>query len=385
LVLAGFLALAGLTGSLLAWLDELEALINPQLMLTNAPTPDARPLDPLALREAAQAYLAPGSRANWVPLSVEPGRSLRLVVVSSTPPGSSEVFVNPYTGEMLGVRRWGDITEGMTNLMTFIYRLHYSLALDRVGVVLMGIVALAWTLDCFIGAYLTFPPTRRDLWRRWGKAWRVRLRRGTSKLNFDLHRAGGLWVWAMLFVFAWSSAAFNLSEVYHPVMRMLFAHQDASVDRSHVPALSHPRHDPSLDMHAALDVGRRLMAEQAASRRFVVEREEWLGYDPTRALYTYIVRTSRDIRERYGGNTRLFFDADSGTFRGLFVPTGEATGDTLTTWITTLHMAAVWGLPFKIFITLMGLVVTMLSVTGVVIWWKKRAARRLLRRPKPTE
>ena len=35
----------------------------------------------------------------------------------------------------------------------------------------------------------------------------------------DLHRAGGLWLWAMLFVFAWSSVAFNLTPAYDAVMR----------------------------------------------------------------------------------------------------------------------------------------------------------------------
>jgi uncharacterized iron-regulated membrane protein len=34
-------------------------------------------------------------------------------------------------------------------------------------------------------------------------------------------------------------------------------------------------------------------------------------------------------------------------------------------------MAKIWGLPYKIFVCFMGLVITMLSVTGVYIWGKK--------------
>jgi uncharacterized iron-regulated membrane protein len=37
-----------------------------------------------------------------------------------------------------------------------------------------------------------------------------------------------------------------------------------------------------------------------------------------------------------------------------------------------LHMANVWGLPYKIFVCVLGLVIVMLSATGVLIWWKKR-------------
>lgn len=45
LVLAGFLLVAGLTGSLLAWNDALEAVLAPQLFRATA-VPGRQPLDP---------------------------------------------------------------------------------------------------------------------------------------------------------------------------------------------------------------------------------------------------------------------------------------------------------------------------------------------------
>lgn len=41
-----------------------------------------------------------------------------------------------------------------------------------------------------------------------------------------------------------------------------------------------------------------------------------------------------------------------------------------------LHSGRILGLPGRILISVTGLIVAMLSVTGVVIWWKKRAARK---------
>ncbi len=70
---------------------------------------------------------------------------------------NDQVMINPYTGVVQGERRWGDITQGKKNIMPFIYRLHDSLALGIVGTYTFGIVSLLWTLDCFVGAYLTFP------------------------------------------------------------------------------------------------------------------------------------------------------------------------------------------------------------------------------------
>jgi hypothetical protein len=38
-------------------------------------------------------------------------------------------------------------------------------------------------------------------------------------------------------------------------------------------------------------------------------------------------------------------------------------------------MAMIWGLPWRIFVSVMGFVVVVLSVTGVMIWLRKRRAR----------
>jgi uncharacterized iron-regulated membrane protein len=58
------------------------------------------------------------------------------------------------------------------------------------------------------------------------------------------------------------------------------------------------------------------------------------------------------------------------------IPTGQHVGNTFTTWIMALHMAMVFDLPMKIFVSVMGVTVATLTVTGVVIWWRKRQARR---------
>ncbi len=264
--------------------------------------------------------------------------------------------------------------------MPFLYRLHYSLALDTVGTWAFGIVALLWTLDCFVGAWLTFPvrpknasSPKRSWLSRWGPAWSIRWRSGAYKLNFDLHRAGGLWPWALLFVLAWSSVAFNLHDaVYRPVMGTVF---ELQVDPAEtLPALSRRSTEPVMGWSAAMGAARTRMAEVAAESEFTVLAEDRVSYNPEKGYVRYVVRSSRDVNEKRG-QTAVFIDGATGMLVGSRVPTGVAAGDTVTTWLTTLHMAHVWGLPFRIFMTLVGMVVAMLSVTGVVIWWKKRAAR----------
>jgi uncharacterized iron-regulated membrane protein len=392
LALAGFLLLAGLTGAVLVWYEELDAALAPELLQAHAPVPGAPMLDPLALREAAQAASAQGHAAA-VPLEVEPGRAalIRLVALpgngeADTALANDQVFVDPYTGRVLGQRRWGDIAQGLPNLMPFIYRLHYTLALGDFGGHLFGIVALLWTLDCFVGAWLTLPLRRKEVlhtgrwtrwrawWHRWRPAWSLRWRSGGRKLNFDIHRAGGLWTWAMLLVLAWSGVAFNLTEVYEPVMNTVLTQQPdgAGVRRPARVDLA-----PPIGWHAARDTGRRLMAEQAQLHGFTVRREMLLIHDPRQGpngVYRYLVQSSRDIRDRWG-SSQVVFDAATGELLRLWLPTGAASGDTFRTWITSLHMAALWGWPFRVYVTAVGLLVAALSLTGVVIWWRKRQAR----------
>ena len=60
---------------------------------------------------------------------------------------------------------------------------------------------------------------------------------------------------------------------------------------------------------------------------------------------------------------------------GFSLPTGQNVGATLNTWLFALHTAEVWGMPFRLFVALMGILVSGFSITGVYIWWKKRLAR----------
>jgi uncharacterized iron-regulated membrane protein len=387
LVLAGFLMLAGITGALLVWNHELDAALNPRLFQARAPSVDAQPLNPLRLREQVQRAF-PQAWVHHVPMKHTPGESLGFYIEGASDPVTGEqrslevdqVFVHPYSGEILGARRWGDITQGLTNLMPFIYRLHYSLALGTVGTWTFGVIALLWTLDCFVGAWLTMPARRpapaserRSWWSRWRPAWQVRWGTTPMKVHFDLHRAGGLWPWALLFILAWSSVSFNLhGSVYRPVMDGLFEMQ---TDLYQTPRrAAQVQSEPPMGWDQALATGRAHARTLAQQRGFVVQGEDILNYDAHKGLFRLRMRTDRD-RNTEWGLTPLFFDARSGELIGIMLPTGEAAGDTVTHWLQTLHTGHVWGLPYRVLLTAMGVVVAGLSWTGLWIWLRRRQAR----------
>lgn len=391
LSLASFLVVAGITGALLAFYDEIESLIAPQLHIAQPPSAQSELLNPLELRDKVQAAY-PGAVINYLPLHLEPGRALKLDIrridaagrIGPWSPEVDEVFIDPYTGRILAERLWGDIGQGAVNVMPFVYRLHYTLLADKTGRYILGIAALIWVLDCFIGFYLTLPARRArqqsaivqstnfSWWSRWKPSWLVRWSGGETKLTFDLHRAGGLWLWPILFVFAWSSVSFNLKEVYDPVMKLFGG--ERRLDG--LAALARPRHEPQLDFASAVARARELAAHEAAQRGFIIDptAASALSHQPAVGTYVYFFSTDRDFTDR-GGRSVLVFDSDSGELHKLLLPQGANGANTFTEWLIMLHMGRVWGLPYRVAVTAIGLLVTLLSLTGVLIWMRKRQAR----------
>lgn len=395
LTMTVFLVIVGLTGSVLAFQNELDRWLNPGLLVVE---PRGQPtLDPFELQAAAEAA-DPRIQVDVVPLHLATGEawsaglSARVDPVTGRPFDLpfNQILFDPYTGQKTGERLLGEVTLRPQGLIAFLYRLHYSLALPeatgRLGSLILGIVALLWTVDCFVGVYLTLPARRRrgasaarhdaakGWWPRWKPAWAVRWRGGTYKLNYDLHRAGGLWLWAMLFVLAWSSVAFNLNEVYSPVMKALFAM------RAELPEgtkLDPPLAQPTLGWRDAHAAGRRWLAQFAAREGFVIELEEYLFLDREHGRYGMAARSQSDIGKF--GSVVVTFDAQTGQLLDSQWGGGEKAGDTVTRWLVMLHMAAVGGLAMQVFVCLMGFVITTLAVTGVVVWVKKRKGEQATR------
>ena len=269
--MAGFLIVVGLTGSLLAFNIELERVFAPQLFAR--PRTGVAPRDLATLIERAQAQLpqarvtgAAYAEPDQVSIGFEPRDTSDSV--GSNDLGFDEFYVDPWTGAELGRRKRGDLTRGLVNLIPFLYDLHWRLALGDFGQWTLGILALVWTIDCFVGFYLTLPSKFDGFWRRWKPAWLIKRNARFYRLNFDLHRAGGLWFWALLFVFAWSSVMMDIRPAYEWVMKRVFDYHDSPVDAL-VTQAKGPAHDPKIGWREALATGERRAEISRRDRRSV--------------------------------------------------------------------------------------------------------------------
>jgi uncharacterized iron-regulated membrane protein len=369
--MALFLIVVGVTGSIIAYYGELDRLFNPGFYKIVPRGGDT--LSPLELRELAEAY-SPGAAANYVNFQLKPGEAAAFYLeprIDSATGGYDEldfdeIFLDPYNGSVIGRRDSGK------GVLPFIYTLHYSLALPEPwGRWLLGVTALIWTLDCFVGFYLTLPRGLRRFWKRWRRTWAVAWNYSAFRITFDLHRAAGLWTWGALMVFAVSSVQFNLYyEVFTPALKTLLTFEDVYES---IPVLPEPIGEPEISWDEALGRGRELMAGYAERAGFAIVHEYSLNLDRDRGVFVYSVTSSLDVRNGVG-DTRVFLSAADGSDLGLTHPY-VAPGNAVSQWLAALHTARVWGMPYRIFVSAMGLVVAMLSVTGVMIWWRKRNMR----------
>ena len=71
----------------------------------------------------------------------------------------------------------------------------------------------------------------------------------------------------------------------------------------------------------------------------------------------------------------LYVDARSGTLLGARVPGEGSAGDLFMQLQFPLHSGRIAGVPGRVLVSLLGLLVATLSITGVVIWARKRIAK----------
>jgi len=401
LFIALFLIVAGLTGAVISWDQEIDAALNPHL---HQARPGEAPRSPFELaREIERRH--PQVQVTTIPLAVEPEHSLAFSVWGRfnprtdrlIEPGYNQIFVDPVSGEELGRRFWGAAWPlNRETFVSFLYVLHYSLHLpalggiDEWGVWLMGGIALLWTIDCFTGFALSLPrpktsersaDVRADIsgkpgkatnwWQRWKPAWQIRWRGGTYKLNFDLHRAGALWTWGLLFIIAFTGFSLNLYEdVFEPAMSAVSEVTPTPYD-SRARVESRQIAVPKIPYEAALEI-----AKGEAARRHWQEPAGAITWSRHHGFYD-VAFYPPGARYATGGavHRTLYVDAHDGTIIGDEEPWKGTAADIFLQAQFPVHSGRILGLPGRILISLMGLVIAMLSVTGIIIWWRKRRAR----------
>lgn len=372
LATAVFLLLAGITGSILAFNHELDEWLNPAFYSASAQGPR---LPPGELVDAVQSA-HPKLQVWYMEYPHEAGHTAMLAAVPRNDPATGKPFeernqvfyLDPVSAEQTGQRYWGECCFQRENFVPFILEFHYNLTLPgNWGLWLMGLVAIAWVIDCFVALWLTLP-RGKPFWKKWSTAWKIKGGHA-YRLNFDLHRAGGLWLWLLLLPIAVSSVAMNLpSQVFKPAVS-LFSPIEPSVyeARGRIPAgdLGVTQLSYQQAYERALQEGKRLGLTAAIGELYYSFEYNFYGAG--------FGQHDTDAH----GKSWLFFHGTDGRLLGQEIAGQGTLGEQFYRLQLPIHGGRIIGVTGQVMIAVLGLLIAGLSGTGVYIWWRKWQARRI--------
>jgi len=378
LAAALFLFIAGATGAVISWDHELDEWLNPQLYQAQSAGTAGQPLPALALAAKIEAA-DPRVRVVFMPLDIEPGHTFTASVSPRVDPATGKLFepgynqvaLDPVSGAIQGQREWGKVSLTRENLLPFLYKLHYTMHIPdgwgiEFGMWFMGLIGIAWVLDTLIALWISFPS-----WAAWRRSFAFRWQAGSHKLTFDLHRSGGMWVYLLVLMLAVTSVAMNLrDEVMRPLVS-LFSPLAPSPFASRAAAPPGKPIEPLVPAPRAVE-----LARAEAQRRGWTAPAGGLFLSTDFGVWGVGFYTAANSHGDGGlGNPWLYFDSRSGAPAGADVPGSGSAGDIFLQSMFPLHSGRIIGLPGRVLLSLMGAAIALLSVTGVLIWARKRRSR----------
>ena len=182
-----WLALLALTGSVIAFYDDLDRWLNLDLRTVAV----AQAAGPIAVDRAVgnSAATLPGFQPRMIDLPNRPGDTIRMVGSRraegvGAEPISVYAFAHPGTGALLGWREPGRVEFDRRHILDLIYGLHVELLAGHTGAWLIGLAALFWLIDHIPAAILAVPRLKGI-----AAALQVSGPAGSVRRLYDLHRA----------------------------------------------------------------------------------------------------------------------------------------------------------------------------------------------------
>lgn len=362
LILGFFMAIYGLTGSILVFYAEINEMLNPELMTVAVPDNRAsyQPISNLTeIAKAAMPALAKPTFATY-PRNEEAAFRFRYSLpIGNDASETWEVFVNPYTGHVTGKKLMRVSDRVFPN--TFIgnvFELHYALFLEEPpGYLIASAIAAFLLISILSGLILWWPLTGK-----WLKALTFKRKASAERLNYDLHKTFGFYSAIVLMPLLFSGIYMDVPqhivpvlELFSPVTYRNWFTSAPSIDRK------------SITLAEAVTI---------ADKRFAGGRADWLKI-PSKPDGTYTVCKNGVNEPGSLLNRRcVVIDRYSGKLLDVDDPVNGTAGEVFTHWQWSLHSGQAFGWTGRILVFLSGLACPIIYVTGVIRWYQKRKAKQ---------
>jgi uncharacterized iron-regulated membrane protein len=328
LIFGAFLCVTCISGSLAVFRSELEAAFSPKA----APSDARADLDDAAARVLASNA---GARLTRVLLPT-PARNTFVLTLESGQKSQRRIVVDAGTGAIAGELRvaWLD----------WVIDLHHNLLYGRAGRRVVGGIGMILFVVSATGLLLSL--LRKPSWKSLITVRNGRLRR---RFYYELHRATGLWTYAFLLTLSFTGIALAYPEAFRAV-----AGQRAAIAKPSRKQSFRPLNDYLDISRAALPLAQLTELRLPKSSK-----------DPLSVRF----RMESDLGE--AGRNELVLDA-AGRVLGVHRLADESAGVRLQAAFTPIHYGEVGGFVVRLLWSLAGLAPTLLFVTGLLFWLRKK-------------
>lgn len=334
------LLVIGLTGSSLVFWKEIDHARNLPLMQV-VPQGERVSLDSI-LKPVQSAY--PNLKLTYIGLPRQPEGTYE-VGMESKAEKWTDVYVNPYTGAILGSRQWDH------SLMGIVYELHYTLLAGQVGEKVIGVCGLLLLLLGITGLIL-WPG-----WRRLVAGFKIRWHSPSRLVNYDLHKVVGILAIVFLSLLAFTGTVMSFYTEFEGAVYWL-----TGTPKPQVPTSTLVAGQPPTSLDAILH--KADAALPGAATTYIS-----LSGEPDGAVEVG-KKFSQEALET--GRSSVYLDRHSGEILRVENAFKVPLATRILNSQLSLHNGSYGGLSMRILYVFIGLTPAALFITGLTLWWHRQ-------------
>lgn len=342
LIVGLILVIVGLTGSVLMFEHEMDDWAIQQRF--GHVIPQEQRLSPGALVSAVKT--AYSNHPDWKVGQVNMPSNQEFYTIRLNRPDETqwEVFVNPYTGTIMGDR------QRETALFSRVLALHYQLLAGDIGLKIVGVAALFLCILSITGIMLW------SGWRKFFLGFKIKWKAHPKRVNYDIHKVAGIVTAGFLGAIAFTGFCWNFYDQTEPLIY----------------AATFTPKPP--EVRSTVILGKPPMGLDE-----IIQRSD-KALPGAVNTFINLPRTSEgmfQIYKKLPGDTEDFnnfvkLDQYSGKILLVKGSGVMGLGDRVLNSFTPIHYGTFGGLPTRIFYVFVGLAPTVLMITGFVMWWLRR-------------
>ena len=350
------------TGALLVFEDQVTQLTNRHLYYVESP--GSQPLPVGTLVEKVESQLTKGATITGVTIYPQPDRSYQ---VNLSAPKGAAVYIDPYTGEVLGQSQRTPFFRTVSMLHRWLLDSQPADGGIFWGKRITGISTLLFVIILLSGIVIWWPRSRKGL----KNGIQIALRKGKARFWHDLHAAGGIYVLLLVLVMALTGLTWSF-DWYKNAFYTLFGVETTAPAKSSAPkGQAAPGPQPGTTAEAATPATPFACWQQVY--------DQVAAENPDRLKIEITDGTASVSNNRYGnirGTDRYTFDPQSGQITGASLYKDTGNSGKIRGWIYSVHTGAWGGNLTRIIWFLAALLGATLPLTGYYLWIKRLYCKR---------